>query len=160
MAEAPPKIDREQMRYVEERIANIARDRESLVDEFLAWLPRNNAARENIADVYLRWTKIKWPYVDLTTAERDLLLHYITHTSTGKVRILLANRTQPDKFTGATEGRPELPNRSQLARMAEGGDLARRPDESSLEYMDRLNAATAPRPVVAVDVEAQEDIFE
>jgi hypothetical protein len=172
----PDHIREEEQRYRSERMTEIVDKREELVDEFLQqWLPHRKLHTETIRESFDRWIVDKWPYVPLGAAERGVLLYYITHTPSGRTRILLSSKRGPDKFTECRED--TRVSTAALARMREGGDLARRDGESALEYIERItpdvvveqpkqHVSHAAPPVdeqarlpYADDTDAQDDLF-
>jgi hypothetical protein len=127
----------DEQRYRDERMAEICRDRDEIVDEFLSWASVNRLSTEYMVQAFDRWCNERWSFVPLSPAERGMLLFYVTHTEDGKTRVLLANaRGQGDKFTSATE--PPRVTAALARRAKPGGDLAKQPGESDGDYLRRM----------------------
>jgi len=134
------ELTREESDYYGRRLALFASRAQDLAQTFLDWYALEGRSRQlGVEEAFDQWSAdLETDGKRLTPAERGVLLFAVTHTAELKVRVLLADGTRPDKFTGARE-RPG-PTEAELTRLSPGGDLERREGEPADEHLERIAA--------------------
>jgi len=136
---SPYEGNRDDPDFFAKRLAALCQQSDEIAETFLRDYATGELAGQTMRDSFDLWAADNLcGDVELTVAERGLLLYHVAHLKTGERRIHWANAHREDVFSGSFNPR-EAPIAAD--RFERGGDLRQGESEPTEDYLRRLSVA-------------------